>query len=86
MGSWINHGEPATIACEFNACKQAERFGVVHGIQRPRDNPGTLHTADDNEVAAFFSLELGNLSECDQHLARCQRAYNDARGLAYDFL
>jgi hypothetical protein len=33
MGSWINHGEPATIACEFNACKQAERFGVVHGLK-----------------------------------------------------
>jgi hypothetical protein len=33
MGSWINHGEPATIACKFNACKQAKRFGVVHGLK-----------------------------------------------------
>jgi len=26
MGPWINHCEPATIACKLNACKQAQRF------------------------------------------------------------
>jgi len=32
MGPRITHCEPAAIACELDACEQAQRFGIIQGL------------------------------------------------------